>query len=396
MTKDHSATGPMLGYLYQCRYALLAALKEGRKNLSYELSIERFDDITFESEGIPLDLIQSKHPAKPSDLSDRSVDVWKTILIWANLVKDNPQQFAQTRFILVTTATAHSGSAMEKLRHAEEQRNVSAAIKILMTAATTSKNDTTKKGRQAFIDLDEKLRNLLISNIWVFDRAPDIIDVRKEIETELMYSAPLGKIEMFTDLLEGWWFRRVILGLTENNGPNITLLSLATKTTEIRDEFNADALPLSPGIESVEGDPVSKNDPRIFVRQMRLVEVKDSHTVTSVRDYYRASTQRLKWAREELLLDEEIETYDSTLRDAFQRELEANEANEESWPITDDKSKKIFGRNLFYWSRKHNQPLRNRHEQWLSAGSFQILSDCKLIGWHPDFKDLLSEEISES
>ena len=383
----------MLGYLYQCRYALLVALKEVKKNPGHELSIERFDDIALGSEGTPHDFIQSKHHPKLSDLSDASVDVWKTILIWANRVKDNPQQSAQTRFILLTTATAKAGSAMEKLRHIEDQRICPSATEMLLTVARTSTNKATKEGRKAFIDLGNRLRDLLVSNIWVFDRAPNIINVREEIEDELRLSAPPSKIKIFTDDLEGWWVGRVISGLMKDDDSNITLESLLTKTTEIRDEFKADALPLSPGIEDVTGEPISENDSRVFVRQMRLVNVRDAPAASAVKDYYRAFTQRSKWAREELLLDEDAETYDSALKDAFQREAEANE---DSLPTTDDKSKMEAGRKLFHWSRRHNQPLRNRHEQWLSAGSFQMLSDRKLLGWHPNFKDLLSEEVLEA
>jgi len=38
----------MLGYLYQCRYALLAGLRASKSKPAMVLSIERFDDIAFE------------------------------------------------------------------------------------------------------------------------------------------------------------------------------------------------------------------------------------------------------------------------------------------------------------------------------------------------------------
>lgn len=392
MSTDHNATGSMLGYLYQCRYALLAALEEVKKNPAHELSIECFDDIAFESEGTPYELIQSKHRSSPSDLSDFSLDIWKTILIWAKRVEDDPQQSAQTRFIFLTTATARTGSAMEKLRHLESHRDIPAATKILLKVATESSNRATRESRNRFIDLDDNLRKLLVSNIWVFDRAPNIIDVREEIEAKFM-SIPLSKVGMFTDHVEGWWFNRVISALTKKDDPNITLSSLLAKTAEIGEQFKADNLPLSPGIQDVTGDPISGNDPRVFVRQMRLVDVKDKHAASAVEDYYRAFTQRSEWARKDLLLDEEAKDYDFTLKDAFQREAEATE--DES-PVTDEESKRKIGRELFHWSRRHRQPLRNRHEQWLSAGSFQMLSDRKALGWHPDFEELLSEEVSDT
>lgn len=48
------------GYLYQCRYALLAALQLGDVS-GVEISIEQLDDVAFERDGEPLALIQTKH-----------------------------------------------------------------------------------------------------------------------------------------------------------------------------------------------------------------------------------------------------------------------------------------------------------------------------------------------
>ena len=56
---------------------------------------------------------------------------------------------------------------------------------------------------------------------------------------------------------------------------------------------------------------------------MRLVAVGATAASGAVQDYYRAFTQRSKWVREDLLLDEEAEGYDKVLIDAMQRECEA-------------------------------------------------------------------------
>ena len=383
----------MLGYLAQCRYALLAALRELRQNPSHEISIERFDDIAFEDAGTPLELIQLKHHGAPSDVGDKSVDVWKTVLIWAKRVQADAALAAQTRFVFLTTATASEGSALARLRHDNDDRDVGAALDLLLSAAQSSSNQQSKKGREAFLGLDPGLQKLLVSNIWVFDCAPNIVNTREEIEIELTLGVPAGQIEGYTDRLEGWWFRRVIAGLSKTDAANITLSSLLGKITEIRDEFSAGNLPLDPDIETITGAPIEDDDDRCFVRQMRLVDVQDSAASGAVQDYYRAFTQRSKWAREDLLLDDEADSYDKVLADAMQREREAvlNET-----PCDDEASKKQHGRRLFHWSRRHSQPLRNRHEIWLSSGSYQILSDRKLIGWHPDYEAHLDDEEPQS
>jgi len=389
----HDATASMLGYLAQCRYALLAALRELKTHPSHEISIERFDDISFENAGSPVELIQTKHKANPGDISDKGTDVWKTILIWVKQIEGDSTLAAQTRFVLMTTATAAEGSALALLRQGAGERDTSTALALLIDAAKTSTNQAAQSGREAFLSLSDELRKLLVSNIWVFDRAPSIINTRDEIELELTLGAPPEHLESFTDHLEGWWFRRVISGLSDNDTPNITLSSLLGKITEIRDTFSADGLPLAPDIEDIVVASIEDDDERYFVRQMRLVEIGDPAASRAVQDYYRAFTQRSKWAREDLLLDEDAERYDKVLVDAMQRECQAVQ---DEAPLKDEADKRRYGRKIFHWSTRHQQPLRNRHEIWLSAGSFQMLADRRLIGWHPDYDTHLKDTESDS
>lgn len=76
----HDAKGSMIGYLYQVRNALCLLLQ--KDNTSAQISIEKFDDIAFEDNGTPLDLIQVKHHIKKTgSLSDKSVDLWRTLKV---------------------------------------------------------------------------------------------------------------------------------------------------------------------------------------------------------------------------------------------------------------------------------------------------------------------------
>ena len=51
---SHNAAGQMLGYLYQVRYALNLLMSSD--DPSYQISIEKFDDIAFDKEGTPVQL----------------------------------------------------------------------------------------------------------------------------------------------------------------------------------------------------------------------------------------------------------------------------------------------------------------------------------------------------
>ena len=77
---NHEASAQMNGYLYQVLYALLLLLEN--ENLNYRISIEKFDDISFEDGYSLREMIQTKHHSKPGNLTDKSVDLWRTIKIY--------------------------------------------------------------------------------------------------------------------------------------------------------------------------------------------------------------------------------------------------------------------------------------------------------------------------
>src|SRR5437762_12352307 len=81
------ASSSFLGYLYQARLALLLALRKTKRDPGLQVSIERFDDVSFEDSGTPLERIQTKHHiGTKGSLSDRSPDLWRTLRVWSEEV----------------------------------------------------------------------------------------------------------------------------------------------------------------------------------------------------------------------------------------------------------------------------------------------------------------------
>jgi hypothetical protein len=387
VTDKHNASDSALGYLFQLRYALLCGILEGKTNISHAISIEQFDDIALDNAGSPIALVQTKHSVSPGDLSDQSVSLWKTIGIWIERVRGNPLAASDQRFLLITTSTAAEDSAASKLRPNRSEDDIDVAIALLLAAANTSKNKITDGARRAFEDLDVELRKLLIKNVWVFDNGPTINDARDEIEKELIFAAPQDQLSNFTDYLEGWWFQRAIDAMTGVQEKSIPLFAIRGKIDELRENFQIGRLPLDVSIENMPPIQTLPDDSRMIVQQMRVVGVSNQAAHSAVHDFYRAYEQRSKWARQSLLLDGEAERYDRQLKDAWQRKMEEKSADI-SEKSSEEKAK--IGREVFFWSRSFERPLRNRIELWISAGSFQILADTAQICWHPEYKMSIS------
>lgn len=388
MSKSHSAAASLAGYLYQARYALLRGLEEGRRHPSHSISIEKFDDIAFEEDGKPIELIQTKHHANGGDVSDNSVDLWKTLGIWTQRTRENPTVTANTRLVFLTTSTCRVGSALSALRMSSESRNEEVALDILETAARNSRNKVTERARAAFLELPTAARVVLVRNIWVFDRAPNISNVRSEIELLLHYSAPPAQVSTLTDYLEGWWLNQVVIALRGASVSEIPLRTIEQKVSELRESFKVENLLVDEAIEGMPPLTELPQEDRMLIRQMKLIRIKDAELRGAVHDYYRAFEQRSRWARENLLLDGEVDRYDRKLHDAWDRYFLSRTSDADaSW---NEQKKETRGREVFRWSRQYQEPLRNRNELWLSSGSYQMLSDQLRVGWHPDFEMLLA------
>jgi hypothetical protein len=385
----HGASESATGYLYQCRYALFAGLDEMANSPNLEISIEKFDDIAFEENGDPVALIQTKHHINGiGNLTDNSLDLWKTLGIWAGLVAKDPQTPFRIRLMLLTTGEAPTGSAASFLR--ARDRDEDKAHALLLSAANNSRSDRNRDFCQAFRDLPETARMSLLRAVTVLDKSGNILNVREEICSHLRFAVPREKVEILVERLEGWWFAMVIRAMTGNETA-IPVTAIENKIDELRENFKRDALPVDYADKTPSPAVVAALDKRPFVHQLRLISIGDRRVEFAIRDFYRASEQRSKWAREDLLIDGELEVYERQLIEAWEPRFEGMKDQLESdcLPIT----KIDAGKKLYTWvETEADYPLRTVKERFLCHGSFHILANQCKVGWHPDYSSHIQTE----
>jgi len=354
-----------------------------------QISIEKFDDIAFEKNGDPVALIQTKHHINGiGNLTDASVDLWKTLGIWAGLATKDPETPFRARLMLLTTGEAPTGSAASFLR--ARYRDEDKAHAQLLSAASTSTSATNKYSYKAFRDLPETTRKSLLKTITVLDVSANILDVREDICDQLRFAVPREKVDILVERLEGWWFTMVIRAMS---GPEaaIPLTAIENKIDELRESFKRDALPIDFADKTPPAAVVAALDKRPFVHQLRLISIGDRRVEFAIRDYYRASEQRSKWAREDLLIDGELEVYERHLVEAWEPRFEGMKDELESGcPPT---AKIDAGQKLYTWvETEADFPLRTVKERFLCHGSFHILANQCKVGWHPDYSHHIQSE----
>jgi hypothetical protein len=394
MGGQFSANASALGYFYQARYALLLLLNAGVES---EISIERFDDIAFENNGSPTELLQAKHHiSNTGSLTNASTDLWKTLRVWSTLIATNQIEPNKVVLTLMTTAIAPENSAASKLRPVgTKERNEDEALTTLLEVAKTSESATNEMAYIAFLDLSEPLQKSLLKSIQILDASPSITDAYEKILNKLRISTRPEFLEPVAERIEGWWFNKVVQHLSIDSITSIPYNELLAKINDIQDEFFRDNLPID-FLEAIapEEDELSKEQ-RTFIQQLRLVTVGEPRIRRAINDYYRAFEQRSRWMREDLLGVGELEKYEDRLIDEWERlhEIMKEKLGDES----DELKLQFEGRELFnYVDMRLEKPIRPRvTEPYVMRGSYHMLANELKIGWHAKFLDRLNEILAE-
>lgn len=380
----HEASAAATGYLFQCRYALLAGLRAIPESPQLEISVEKFDDVGFEANGEPTQLIQTKHHiSNRGSLTDASADLWKTLLIWSKRVAQDVEAPFRIKFVLLTTGIAPEHSAASHLRMRD--RDEKTADQTLIKTAVESKNQENAAAYAAYRELPEDARLNLLKAVLILDGSANIIDMRDEIERELYHAAGRDQIHNLVERLEGWWFGVVIKALSGSGASAIPILAIDQRVDELREEFKRSALPVDYASAHPSPAVVAELDKRPFVKQLRKIEIGPRRVELAIRDYYRASEQRSRWAREELLVDGELQDYERQLIEAWEPRHAA--LLDELAPTCQSADKVAAGQGLYKWVETDaNFPLRSVRDRFLTHGSYHILSNRYVVGWHPEYK----------
>ncbi|MGJ4998904.1 ABC-three component system protein [Bradyrhizobium sp. HKCCYLS3077] len=366
--------------------------------MQVEVSIERLDDVSFETGGTPFELLQTKHHIHSvANLSNASPDLWKTLRVWAQAAKDDPSLPSRTRLVLITTATIPPQSAAALLRApgaypSGEKRDPKLANEILTEIAQKSENAALAPAFAAFLALADPMRSSLLSAVEVLDSQPIISELTGELERSLRLVAPSGKAAAAREALEGWWWPTICAALTKSPSQPIPIGLVEAKLDDIRDSLKRDALIAD--FENAEPDEAdyAEYDGFAFVHQLQIIGLGGNRLRFAKRDFYRAFAQRSKWTREHVVLDDEVKQFEQRLVEEWQPRFEAM-CDEYSGASPKERSLKQDGQALYQWVENEARfPFRSLTARFLNVGSYHILANVLRVGWHRDYISLCGGE----
>lgn len=381
---NHNAASQMLGYLYQVRYALNLLLESN--DPSYQISMEKFDDIAFDRDGTPFQLIQAKHHTTPASLTDTSADLWRTLNVWVDAITNDFSLLDHTDFVIITTAAAPDNSIAKLIQQQEYQE----AFEKLKEITENSSNKTNLHFYERINKIGNSALLRLVKRIRIISSASDISDVERDIQKQIRFACKPEHVPLATERIEGWWFQECIKALTSTNPVITTYRQLHEKVYEITRQYGNDNLPIEfwdlDEVEEAELDPKD----RVFLEQLRLLQYQSRTLRLALLDYYKASKQRSSWLRQGLVYVNELETYEHQLKDAWEHAFAAMEEDLKDYGNPTELEKIKAGKALY--NRMMDQDIRIRQgvkAAYVMHGTYHHLANSLKIGWHVDFFEKL-------
>jgi hypothetical protein len=347
-----------------------------------------YDDIAWDTQGTATELLQVKHHrGSARRLTDRTMDVWKTIQVWMDA---SPPSYADgPALVLITTQTASPDSAMSLLR--AEGRDEAAALALLEAVADEVGADDTRPTRRRFLALEPSARRTLVHRMRVADGSPRAEEVHPAARTALQWTLPPGHEELFMAMVWKWWDGQA-LALLQGRLASLDVGSAHAALADIRDQFTSETLPTLVQLADVDEAQVREAyRARPFVEQMAWIAYPPRNLQKAIVDYYRAYTQAVQWVDEDLIGIAELERFEAELVDEWEREFEwmteglSNDA--------DERAKQEAGRSLLRTLLGQTGiTVRSRYnDPFFARGHRHALADSGRVGWHADFEDRIKQ-----
>lgn len=350
--------------------------------------IEGLDDIELKNADETICIQTKLHVKGDANLTNSSVDFWKSIRVWSVLIKDGTINLEETLFSLITTQSVPQSSILHYFKEDMKEEDVEIVLQKMLNICHESTNASNKLAYDAFEELDIYQKKALIKQTKIIDNTFSVDEVDEEIKKELVFTTYPQHLDLFIEKLNGWWFKKAVSNLL-GTIDNISSRELFINIMNISEEFKPNNLPnfFSEPLEISREELVEYQD-KLFVKQLDIIEIKIHSRVAqnAISDFRRAFQQRSKWISEDLLNPEEDEAFEKKLIDYWRNlfGVLCDEAEKEEVEEVIKLGKAFYLENFV--KKCPNIFIREKfREDYIVRGSYHILSDRKKLGWHPEY-----------
>lgn len=388
-----SGTDSALGYYYQSLYALVYLLNS--KEDTEEVLIEDLDDVVVKNiEKNEFSLKQLKHKKK-SPITLTSKDLWSTLRIWCEYTLS--EDIRHISFHLITCSEMSNKNILNVLRIENSDRSEliellnNEAERVIDERLKTTENKKPHSDRhhgcEAYIQLSESQKKMLLDRVMIMPEEFHINETEAQVSgSNLLQVCPPDSRKFITKKLIQWWDYQVLLQMRKERS-EIKKIELQHTIIEIIQEVELEQISNSYGGR----EPLNWEDELTdnIAKQLEIINIGNIQKKHAAINYWQARKQREEWLEDDFpLANEKVKKFDKNLFNEweflFGDKTENREFSSEGEYIE-------CGKEIFNWSfQKAHETIPKISKDWqdkyLVRGSYQILSDALIVGWHPSYK----------
>ncbi|HBZ87066.1 MAG: hypothetical protein A2509_03625 [Candidatus Edwardsbacteria bacterium RIFOXYD12_FULL_50_11] len=379
-----------MGYSLQQTLFVSLLLQSRKESI---VSLEVFEDIGVETPGEGKLAVQSKSTSNGNPVSDRSIDFWKTFHNWLTAVEKGELDPDNTLFKIyvskkVTGPIAESFSNAKTIAQAKEAL-ISAQTELWGKAPAFEKRSSVALGISAFVEhIFNDDKDLISKIICSFELETGSGSPQSDLRD--IFSKLLCPDEIIEDLNKyalGWVKDKIDRAIENNEAAIIKVSEFRTTLVSFIGKRSSKSILSS---FARDPDPTEINAERLkkYVRQLEFIESPDDQKIRAIIDFLKASSARTEWSEKGLVFEESFNEFEDNLIRTWKNLRTKTFLNQ------NNASPSAKGQILYSECSLHRAHLQAMETpSHFIPGSYNALADIEKVGWHPDYLQLLKNDM---
>ena len=383
-----SASSSFHGYLFQIERAFLH-LSQAQESCSVFLETE--DDVVVELEsGQKLKQIFEQDKLTMSQrnpFSDSSENLWKSINIWLDIIRNSHLNINDSAFLLCTNKKiTNKKSIVCKIDNAttdEQAKAIHDEIIIKCLKEIKSGKQEKIKLYQPFNSINKDLAISLIKNIKLIDFSVyNSSSGFKEIIRNAL-NIPKGlPLEPIYDELLGWLTNRVIDSWKNKSVAEIKTEDFYLKFSNVISKYSAAPFTeIAKELLSIAPSRIRTHLKDTFVLELEKINLDEEDRIDAINDYLSESIQRSKFAKEGILTSRDWDKFDEGIENKWKGIFKRTKR------LGDFEGDEDKGYSIFCDCMEYRGVLAGiqTKEKYTTSGTYHRLANKSILGWHPNW-----------
>lgn len=383
-----TAAGQLLGYSLQFTRLTEMLLKAKEGSIC---SLEVIEDVAEETQAGITKLSQTKSLLTTNPVADHAVSLWKTISNWLRLIEGNYVDPKVTIFELYTSKIVE-GQIINSFNSTQSIEEAKLAIKnarevMWGEAPGYDKKVYLPEGLQCYVNhvlgADEEILIPIIINLHLeCGSGSPQSDIEAIVRT---HPVSEKKVYDIADKLCGWVKRQADKQLEKGLPTYISRDDFHSEYTSYVRMVDRDQILKSMAKSPSPGEQLERL-PDIFVQQLDLIEFSFEDKLSAISDFLRACWDRVHWSKTGDIHEDSFTELDDNLCRTWQNLNRIASTNAATRTAIE------CGKILHSQCMLHQVKVQGMEPpSHFVPGCFHRLADDMVIGWHPEYRDLLKK-----